>query len=778
MDTKRKINLSFGGGLAVLGLVALTSIFATQRLIHDANWVSHTHEVRTVLRTLDAEVREAKSDVRSFLITGDSSYLTRYRIGLDSAETALASLKSLTSDNPEQQARLRELRQLLDRRIESLDSTIGLLPMIPRVSSAGSTSRLAAQLAVGEALSARIGAAVSVLDSAEAALLATRARAERESEQGVRVIVVAFAVFGTALAWLMRRSIELDLERRARAEQALRESEAKFSGILGIAADAIITVDENQTIRHFNHGAEQIFGYHESEMLGKSLDVLLPGRLAAVHRGHIESFARDDTTARHMGERQQVFGRRKNGDEFPADASISKLLTSQGMLFTAVMRDVSEQKRLERHEHVLAEAGQRLIDTIEYDEVVRVIANLAVPEIADWCVVDLVETNEERRTFRRVASRNRLSVDSQPGLRALESVALDDDSPTRVIDVMRRGKAELLADIDREWLEAHSDPDECEALRTLGVHSLAIVPLVAGGTSIGALTVGVNEGRQALNSADLQLLHALAERATLAVVNARSHALALRATEIRDDVLSIVSHDLRNPLSAVSMCSRTLLEHPPASEAERNKLYRSTLEAADWMHTLMQDLLDVASIEAGRLAISPEPQSVLQMIEAGMDMLSTRAAAEEMQLATAVDRSTPLVSADASRILQVLSNLLSNAIKYSQRGGTVTVGATPRNGEVTIWVRDHGAGIAAEHLPYVFDRFWHLRGKSRTRGTGLGLAIAAGIVKAHGGRMWVESQVEVGSTFYFTLPVASTGVSMTGVRRAPPNELQTFARDS
>ena len=747
MNTNRKINLSFAGGLAALALVALVSIFATQRLIQAANWVSHTHEVRSALRAFEARVGSAKSDVRSFLITGDSSYLRGYRAGVDSAEASFAALQRLARDNPSQQLLLRELRELLDERLVSFSRTIALGPR---------STDLAAQLAQGERLSSRIGGAISAFDSIEATLLEARGAAERDSEQGVRFIVVAFALFGTALAWLMRRSIKLDLEKRTRVEHALKESEAKFSGILTIAADAIVTIDSAQTIRLFNHGAEQIFGYRENEVIGQSLELLLPTRIVSAHRDHVEEFSRSETTARRMGDRRQVWGRRKSGEEFPAEASISKLATSEGMLFTAVMRDVSEQRRLERHEHVLAEAGRRLIDTIEYEDVLGVIADLPVPEIADWCVVDVVETADERRVFRRIASGSGLSGEDGGALRVLELVAIDDDSASRVIDVMRSGKAELMADLDREWLEGHSEPDEYEALCSLGVWSLAIVPLVAAGESIGAMTVGLTGARRALNSADLDLLQALAARATLAFQNARSHAMARRAATVRDEVLSIVSHDLRNPLSAVLMCAHTLLETPPANEAERRKLYQSVSDAADWMHTLMQDLLDVASIEAGRLAIAAEPQSVAHMIEAGVDMLSRRAVAEGVTLVTAISTEMPTVNADAARILQVLSNLLSNAIKYSVGGGTVTVGATPHDSEVTLWVRDEGAGIAPEHLPHIFDRFWHLRGKSRTRGAGLGLAIAAGIVKAHGGRIWVESKLDVGSTFYFTLPVSAS----------------------
>jgi len=187
---------------------------------------------------------------------------------------------------------------------------------------------------------------------------------------------------------------------------------------------------------------------------------------------------------------------------------------------------------------------------------------------------------------------------------------------------------------------------------------------------------------------------------------------------------------------------------------------------------MMQDLLDAASIDAGRLSVVPEPHQVDQLLEASIHMLSTRAAAESIALETDIDPRSPLVQADASRVLQVFSNLLTNAIKYSARGGTVTIGAAPRDGEVMFWVRDNGSGISPEHLPHIFDRFWHLRGVSRARGTGLGLAIARGIVAAHGGRIWVESEVGVGSAFFFTLPVSTSAISTSGATYGPREHIE------
>lgn len=746
--TDRKISLAFSGGLVLLAITAIGALIAMQRLARDRGWVAHTFEVRGQLRALDAELREAKSNVRSFLLTGDSLYIARYLDSVDSAEVAFASVRQLTVDNPAQQARLDTLAPLLEERVRSLSTTAAQREAAGRSLGAG----IAARLSTGEVLAGRVIGSIAVLDSVERSLLIRRTASQRETEVTVRVVVIALAVLGVGLAAAMYRSIRRDLSRRARAEEALRESEAKFAGILAIAADAIITVDARQRILHFNHGAEQIFGYAEDDIVGQPLDRLLPDRFVMAHRGHVEEFAHSPEMARRMGHRRQVLGRRSNGEEFPCDASISKLPTPRGVLFTVVLRDVTEQTRHDRNEHLLAEAGRRLVATLDYDEVLHVAAQLPVPELGDWCIVDVVERqDDDELTIRRVASHHPVTeVDA--ALRAIEAHGLHDDAPSRVLDVLRTRTPELLASVSKDWLEAHTEHDQLPAVRALDTRSVAFVPLVSGERSVGVLTIGTGHSRPPLDAVDLSLAEALASRVTLAIANARNYRIAQRATAARDEVLSVVSHDLRNPLSAVNMYARVLLDHPPATEPERRSLYQSVLDAADWMHRLMQDLLDAASIESGRLSVEIEPQSVEPLIEASAQMFDARARAEGIRLATEIDPRTPLVAADGSRVLQVLGNLVGNALKYTPAGGTITIGAAPRGDEVAVWVRDTGAGIAPQHLPHLFDRFWHMRGTSRTRGSGLGLAIARGIVAAHGGRIWVASTVGEGSTFWFTLP--------------------------
>jgi signal transduction histidine kinase len=176
--------------------------------------------------------------------------------------------------------------------------------------------------------------------------------------------------------------------------------------------------------------------------------------------------------------------------------------------------------------------------------------------------------------------------------------------------------------------------------------------------------------------------------------------------------------------------------------------------AAHRMSGLVQDLLDVTRIEAGHLTLDPYRVDAGQVIRECAEALRPHASAASLELELELTQGTPEVWADRHRLLQVFENLISNAIKFTAPGGQIRIGAGPRDGEVLFWVRDSGTGIAAESLQHVFDRFWQAQ-KGERRGAGLGLPIVKGIVEAHGGRIWVESALDRGSVFFFTIPVAS-----------------------
>lgn len=744
----QKIALATWSGALVVIVIALIGAYGSRRLLSDASLVEHTETVQSELRSVAQHVDAATADVRGFLLVGDSSYVARHADDVAKAEAAYQRLSDFTSDNPDQRTRLARLRQLLTDREAALRETfaLGFQPGANRTAVSG-------RLAIGERLSLSIDSVLAAADSAEAGLLALRERRAAASGQLLEVTAGTLVAVALILAFILARSITRDVENRAEIEEKLRASEAKFSGILDIAVDAVISIDDQHRIVHFNRGAQAIFGYERAEIIGKPLALLLPQRHREPHAAHVRAFAASPEASRRMGERSEIHGRRKNGEEFPAEASISKLATPQGWLFTAVLRDVTERKRQELHDHAISTAATRLAQSLDFDATLATAAELPVPLLGAWSFLDIVESGEDGRSgLRRIVPRH-ADADVDRALREWESYPFHWDVPEAVIDVLRTGKLQRHPVVTEDWLEAHLENSrQLETARRLGMHSLMLVPLTRGEHVIGAWTIGSSADHQ-FDEPDEALAVALAERASLAIENARLFRNAVRATTARDRVLSVVSHDLRNPLSAVSMLARRLVDGE-SNESEQRSIGGDILTSVEWMYRLMQDLLDVASIEAGRLSVELEAMAVYQAAETAVDMFAARAASAGVTLSSEVAATLPWAVADTSRIVQVLANLVSNALSFTEASGHVTIGATSDNQWVTVWVRDSGAGIREKDLPHVFDRFWHARRGKEARGHGLGLAIADGIVHAHGGRMWVESVVGQGTTFFFTLHVA------------------------
>ena len=539
---------------------------------------------------------------------------------------------------------------------------------------------------------------------------------------------------------------------RQRVEEALRASEAKFSGILGIAADAIITVDQTHRIVHFNRGAEEIFGYKEADAIGRHLNILIPARYRPGHEAHMQRFAQAPETARRMGERREIFGLRADGTEFPAEASISKLVERDGILFTVVLRDITDRVRSAQDERFLATAGATLAQSLELDAAAVAIADLPVPRLADACIVDLIGPNETLRRF--VSTRQREAL--TPALQSIAAHPLDWDSPSPIVDAIRRRRREVATSIDLEWLEANEERALVEPWRALGAHAIMALPLALGDEVFGALTMILTEPERSFTTEQRLLADKFAMVASTTLENTRLYGLAQSANRARDEVLGIVSHDLRNPISAIAMCARVLEDNAPSSPTERAELLTTIRESATWANRLIQDLLDVASIERGQLSLQARAEDPAQIVLQSIHMFDVEADQHGISLSARVPTNLPLIQADSARIVQVLGNLLRNAIKFTPEGGQITVGVEPSEKHLTFSVRDTGVGIPSEQQARVFDRFWHASDGARARGTGLGLSIAKGIVDAHGGRLWVTSVPGDGSTFCFTVPLAQT----------------------
>lgn len=405
----------------------------------------------------------------------------------------------------------------------------------------------------------------------------------------------------------------------------------------------------------------------------------------------------------------------------------------------ALQRHESDRQRWEQSEiqRFLSEASAHLSATLDYRAVARGAAELLVPRFADWCEIRLSQSDDTLPTFSF----------SRPNGEVMHG---DASAPSRLVEeVMRTGRSEILTRIaDASSLVDALGSSHLSTLQTLGARSLICVPLLAREHVLGVLAMVAGRSRARYDTSDLELVEDFCQRLGLALDNALLYRRAERAVRMRDDVLAIVSHDLRTPLAKILMQAEAVAEHPDLRETGQ-----SIARSVDRMNRLINDLLDASAINAGQLSLESAKHSISKVVHEAAELFRPAARVQTVTLLERLPDDTVRVHCDRDRMLQVISNLIGNAIKFTPAGGTVTVSVEATPTDVRIEVSDTGHGIAPEHLPHLFDRFW--RGHAQGKGSGLGLFIARGIVVAHGSTLEVETAVGLGTRFYFTLPTAT-----------------------
>jgi signal transduction histidine kinase/PAS domain-containing protein len=414
----------------------------------------------------------------------------------------------------------------------------------------------------------------------------------------------------------------------------------------------------------------------------------------------------------------------------------------------AIDMDITERTRTERALRMLS---RLLAESIDLDAALRGLTEQCVPEIGDWCLVSMRER-----------------PDAAP-----ESVtaAISDARAARTRELLGDGDlGEILRSNAPCFVSRVAEPMEAlpppllEAVQRLGLSSYLSVPLTSRGQVLGALCLGMAESARVFGPTDRHTAEEMGRRAGTALDNARLYAEAVRATRLRDEILAVVAHDLRNPLNVISMAAGLLTSKlPGAADRQPERAGAHDLEdaarrcakriqtAVEQMTRLVCDLLDYASIEAGRLAVDLQEHDLAEVIGEALERLSPLAAKKSLKLHAELPAAAPRVRCDRGRVGQVLANLIGNAIKFTPQDGSITVRVRAEQDFAEVTVSDTGPGIAKDALPRVFDRYWHI-GKAEQQGFGLGLAIAKGLVEAQRGAIRVESGEGRGATFSFTLP--------------------------
>jgi signal transduction histidine kinase len=400
---------------------------------------------------------------------------------------------------------------------------------------------------------------------------------------------------------------------------------------------------------------------------------------------------------------------------------------------------------------LLGEATALMSATFDYEGVFNQLTRLCVRWLADWAIIDLMEGEKSVR----LAGAHRDS-DKELLLQELSErypVCADSNVPAAV--VFRTGTPLHLADVsDAERRSYSLDDRHSELIAQLGTRSAIIVPLITRDIRLGALTLGASLPRH-FTEDDIEPVAEMGRRLALAIDNARLLRETQRAVQLRDEFLSVASHELRTPITSLQLSVDFLIHAFTGSAAvSREHVDRSlnrVLRNTERLRQLTDELVDVTRIEQGRVELQASEVELGKLVRETVGHFELELAAAGCSLS--IDCTDPVVGMwDASRLAQVITNLLSNAIKFG-RGRPIEIAIRATNGAAMLDVRDHGIGIDPARLPYVFDRFERAVSPRHYGGLGLGLYIARLIVQAHGGTIRVVSTPDEGSKFTVEIPL-------------------------
>lgn len=418
-------------------------------------------------------------------------------------------------------------------------------------------------------------------------------------------------------------------------------------------------------------------------------------------------------------------------------------------------RDAAENARLQlvqeqQGRELLAEASRVLASTLDYEKTLETVARLTVGDLADWCAVDLVQPGGGIR--QAVVSH----VDQAKIKWAKElnkRYPPDYDGPTGVGKVIRTGQPELYSEISDEMLVAGAkDEHHLEIMRELQIKSALVVPMIARGHTLGALTlISTQKGRR-YGDADLALAMEIATRAAIAIDNAQLYQSALAASEAKSAFLATMSHELRTPLNAIIGYQSLLKEGIDGTLNESQLAQLSRIRAgADHLLGLIDEILTYSRVEAGKEVVRLEDAELRPIVEEAVAMVKPLAGAKGLTLR--VDVPDARLTTDSGKLRQILLNLLSNAVKFTDSGEILVRGHL--NGDTAEFsIADTGIGIADENLQRIFEPFWQVQQSATRRagGTGLGLSVSRSLARLLGGEIRAESKLGEGSTFTLTLP--------------------------
>ena len=535
------------------------------------------------------------------------------------------------------------------------------------------------------------------------------------------------------------------------------ESARRLAAIIESSDDAIVSKDLNGIVQSWNQAAERMFGFTAAEMIGCSIRRIIPDDRQSEEDAVLESI-RAGRRVDHF----ETVRKRRDGGLIPISLTVSPVLDASGEVIGAskIARDISERKHAEKQAAMLAERDAflsqvtlTLSGSLDYEQTLRTLAAATTPAVADYCAIDVV--NEDGELSNLVI----VHMDPAQAQRAQQVREQFEDprAPFSPRAVARTRVPVFIPELTGEMIDAaaEGDSERIEQVRSLGVVSYMSVPMIAHERVLGVLTLANAESQRTFTQADLRLVQDVAARAALAIGNAQSYRQLQNVNRLKDEFLATLSHELRTPLNAVLGYARMLQSGALPPDKVPQALDVIDRNAAS-LAQIVEDVLDVSRIILGKARLRMQSTDIAAVIDDAVATVAPAIEAKHLHLKRKIPRHLAEVSADPTRLQQVVWNLLSNAVKFTPHGGRIEIRVVQAEAQIDITVSDTGIGFSPTFKPHVFERFRQAEsGTTRLHGgLGLGLAIARHIVEMHGGTIEADSEGEgKGATFRVSLPL-------------------------